>query len=670
MDWAEYGDLETLLNGGTSKDTSSREIHHYQFNLKFPDASCRDVLKAFRDLSEALAFLHHDVKSPENGESMNLAHNDLRPQNILVFPEDGQRVGRWKITDFGISTLEDPAVTQRRSYQYETERVPGDLLRRLPAKADLKSLGGPSRAPELSSTMYKRDQKADIWSLGCCFADVLAFIQGFGSKLDDDNAEWAANRSQVRSLRDIHEGSFHSSIREGNKVTFRLKTNVRGWLEEIFNRGDVHSKECVGLICLMLRPDPQAREDSKLIRNRLNDILNHMQTRQEYAQPFTFHEDDKKVEPWRPILKQQLSVTPRTMKFSSSSSETGKSKKSRTILSVTEFALLLIEESSRGNKILSTQPVETTSFSTLIGEYSALPDHAVWTGMQLSGAYGCATSSSRNGPCEYIHFNLETQKAQFSDESEVKNPALKFAVPTSNGMIALCYDNLIRLKSFEYDLDERLKLRDEGTLNCVVFNEKGDKLFARTTHESRQDYLVVWGVSLEQRPSRLAFFEVERPSHKVDRNDFHTVLPWLDNIGALMIYRHNGSGLVYSALTKGKQQADRRARYQLTSDHYPATATVSAAVTKDFFIFVDLRGKVWLCKLGSNSKGDEISLENLGSTKLPVKSPSWLVLRRNEDSTKGSELQLVIGEPSCISVYDVELSTDNKKRGWSLRKVN
>lgn len=650
MDLAPCGDLETLLSGGIRRDTLSVEVRHYDVNEMFPEATRRDVLKAFRDLAGALKFLHHDVKSDDNGESLRLAHNDLRPQNILIFPEPGQPIGRWKITDFGISTLGSKATSRP---------VLGDLIHRSPMQARERSMEGPNRAPEFSSTTYSRGHKADIWSLGTIFTEVLAFTRGFSQ----DDTTWSTWDSQVNTLRSVYGRSFYLTTSEA-RTSFRLKPDVREWLRAL-SLADAHLNECVGIVYLMLRPEPEAREDAEVVGDKLNRVISHMQHGQSYSHHFDLAREEKTTQPWCPILVQHQTAIPKELKTVSPDDEAKKLGKDDWKLKVTNYALLLVHRSSNKDKVVYVRPIETILPQNLLGQTFQLPGNVCWGTLGLSGLYGCVT-----GKHEYVHFNLETRQALTDDESNPQKELLQQAVPASNGMIALCSDKAIRLRSFSFDLDESITVRDDGKFRLVAFDDSGDKLFARISYsDPRHDTLAMWNVSLAQRPRLLAEFHVERPSQKVSRDDFHTIVPWANRIGGLMIYLHNGGGAIFTALTSGSSKGPLKAYHQHKSKRYPAKATMAATATKEHFMLVDTKGDVELYELGSSSGPDKLSLEYLGREEVPrMKKAAWVVLRRTSDDASRIGLQVIVHENDKDHLYDVDLG--NKSQRWRLLKVN
>jgi len=103
-----------------------------------------DILyKSFNCLATALEFLHDN----------SIRHKDIKPSNILLSS------GRVLLCDFGIShTWTDSENGTTEGYSSFTQRY---------------------AAPEVFRMDASRNSKADIWSLGCVFLEVISVIKGY-----------------------------------------------------------------------------------------------------------------------------------------------------------------------------------------------------------------------------------------------------------------------------------------------------------------------------------------------------------------------------------------------------------------------------------------------------------------------------------------------------------
>ncbi|KAL6238636.1 ankyrin repeat-containing domain protein [Aspergillus navahoensis] len=122
-----------------------------------------DLIKEASNLAGALVFLHGGPNSRQL-----FCHRDLKPANILVLKEDGMPVGKWKISDFGISVFSVPAARQSLGGTFSSMR---------------RSFQGTYQSPEV---FYGEEfgRNSDVWSLGCILVRIIAFGMG-GNVLKD-----------------------------------------------------------------------------------------------------------------------------------------------------------------------------------------------------------------------------------------------------------------------------------------------------------------------------------------------------------------------------------------------------------------------------------------------------------------------------------------------------
>ncbi|KAG9080238.1 hypothetical protein FS749_008080, partial [Ceratobasidium sp. UAMH 11750] len=125
----------------------------YKFIAAFPDADRMDLCL---QVANGLAYLH------ENG----VVFGDLKAQNVLV-----GRDGVAKLTDFGLSVLEQPKIS------FSSTQNPG---------------GGSTRwmAPELITDSTGRSFEADVYALGMTFIEILTDEYPF-PELSDVNIMFA-----------------------------------------------------------------------------------------------------------------------------------------------------------------------------------------------------------------------------------------------------------------------------------------------------------------------------------------------------------------------------------------------------------------------------------------------------------------------------------------------
>jgi serine/threonine protein kinase len=176
-------------------------------------------------------------------------HHDLKPPNILAFndPETGRPI--FKITDFGTAKLDFVLASKSRSHAtYETQQFAGDSIYGAPDYSQQKRAG----------------RKADIWSLGCCFLEILLWNFGYGGeKLESFRFE----RFKEPAGNTGATSSFWYFDVTSKKVA--LKPAVKEKLEELqricYGRGQFQN--LVHEIELMLTLKPNERKSAATVRS-------------------------------------------------------------------------------------------------------------------------------------------------------------------------------------------------------------------------------------------------------------------------------------------------------------------------------------------------------------------------------------------------------------------
>jgi serine/threonine protein kinase len=186
LPYAKYGDLEQFLHCGIGPDRKPI----YDFDQRFKELRHSDcthhLLSQCCSLADALVWLHNGIKIEKTSTTVFCVHMDLKPANILIKFDSGSVVGKWMISDFGISVL------TKETRQQDSDYVSiGDYCAQLTVNTRPKRREGTYQAPEvkLSENVYGQsshltpDQKgigrrSDIWSYGCIFSEVLAFALG------------------------------------------------------------------------------------------------------------------------------------------------------------------------------------------------------------------------------------------------------------------------------------------------------------------------------------------------------------------------------------------------------------------------------------------------------------------------------------------------------------
>lgn len=162
-----------------------------------------NLILEISNLADALDYLHKRLYSTNR---IALAHNDIRPENILVvYPDsydtdDHYPAGKWKIADFGLSKIKEKHASDKKHLSVDaaapllmkaadrTHRLERSLsFSRTKPKRDPGRYTSPELDQNSVSNLESIDARsADIWSFGCVLAEVLAYAVGLDPKLVED----------------------------------------------------------------------------------------------------------------------------------------------------------------------------------------------------------------------------------------------------------------------------------------------------------------------------------------------------------------------------------------------------------------------------------------------------------------------------------------------------
>jgi serine/threonine protein kinase len=233
-----------------------------------PDWSASNINWLFSQLfalTDALHRIHiFDPAGPSTASSPNLRvpvprrhggfHHDLKPANILIFCSKGDQGRVLKISDFGAAKL-NFAISSKSPLGYRDQGEFGDPVYAAP---DHLHEGGAGR-------------RADIWSLGCCFLEVLLWRFGYGgSQLQD----FASDRLKVPKGNNTNCASFWYTNTATRKPA--LKPEVVKRLETLETVCDSRGGAfplMVKQIRLMLMPKSTDRPDAAQVRSAFEALM-------------------------------------------------------------------------------------------------------------------------------------------------------------------------------------------------------------------------------------------------------------------------------------------------------------------------------------------------------------------------------------------------------------
>jgi serine/threonine protein kinase len=189
-------------------------------------------------------------------------HHDLKPANILAFYDAEESRPVLKITDFGIAKLDIVLERSRSQGQgqgsYRSQHFAGDPI---------------YGAPDFSQH-NEAGRKADIWSLGCCFLEILLWNFGYGGIALDDFFQ--ARYKQPPGSRGSTAAYWYYDQR---LRTVALKPAVTDKLKELqricFQKGQFQT--LIRQIEFMLTIKPDERRPASVFRSAFKAMLQQAQ---------------------------------------------------------------------------------------------------------------------------------------------------------------------------------------------------------------------------------------------------------------------------------------------------------------------------------------------------------------------------------------------------------
>lgn len=274
--WADRYDLQLFLHEGKDVYDHERTFQHIS-----PQSLFRDVYRQMTDIASALKWLHGSVEVDR--KMVHFAHLDLKPNNILIDADNRSTVGKWVLTDFGISAFTEDSERGQSRFLSIRDFVDKKLTVRVSAPL----FSGTYQPPEAhsvyqsmsgSSNLTSRahvGRSGDIWSFGCIFAVVVSFAVGRREAVE------AFRRKRRRSFDNDYFWSAPES-RAKSRQKYEVRKAVHEWLFELpgmvsdslaLNNIIEHS---IPVILEMLEVDSTRRRNALEVHRRMLRLLDHL----------------------------------------------------------------------------------------------------------------------------------------------------------------------------------------------------------------------------------------------------------------------------------------------------------------------------------------------------------------------------------------------------------
>ena len=279
MPLARNFNLEIFLHAGKLP----HEIYSHRFEEKYDSKEAfpwlrkervvqKAMIEEMSQIAGALAWLHNGLDIAQE-DKLFVAHMDLKPENILIYGDPrnvNTPVGRWTLTDFGISAFYRDPKAPLNGLQNRQTRSSFEVV---DVSSDQVHGGyGPYRSPEASLTGKHFDPRCcDLWSYGGILLDILAFA------MHNDLGVQKLREARRRDLCDCFFSASFPSARKKTKDNvnmFQLKGSIIGWRDEVLDQSDSKwINMCLKLAfdrCLII--DHQKRWPMSKIKEELSNI--------------------------------------------------------------------------------------------------------------------------------------------------------------------------------------------------------------------------------------------------------------------------------------------------------------------------------------------------------------------------------------------------------------
>ncbi|GAT22100.1 hypothetical protein RIB2604_01501300 [Aspergillus luchuensis] len=301
--YAEHGDLYHFLYGGPG----SYEIHN-----QFPGipeesdtAIFKPLLRQCWALACAIEWLHDNIQV--DGEHIMCAHLDLKPDNILIMNDASSVVGKWMISDFGISVLEPHKLGSSRPLSV------GGCYRGPTIEVNPHRGRGTYRPPEAiirtgsTVTANKIGRRSDIWAYGCIFTEVLAWAIG-----RREGVGHLAEERQIGATNDYYWDEHFVQSLSPLATGFKVRDSVVRWLAHTQNSTERVVGEWVKTIKEILIIDKEHRPKAQELVDHVASVYKSCDLpRIRDSQPLESPAEPRFRQPSIPELVVSVAVSPR-----------------------------------------------------------------------------------------------------------------------------------------------------------------------------------------------------------------------------------------------------------------------------------------------------------------------------------------------------------------------
>ena len=294
LPWADHYDLNIFLREGYN--STGGQV--YVFSKHFPRYQDGDALKDMSTqmlcIANALQWLHDGVRviGEERYRKVRLAHMDLKPDNILIVkPENPMSscVGRWVITDFGISAFkenDDLEASDVSVRDYYRDLTLNTTPLRQPGTYQPPEVETEAKYPHQAEAVAKNGmagRRGDIWSFGCIFSEVFAFALGRKTAVEDFREGRLGRVRRETHLNDCFYESIPQEVLNplGHNEVFQRRPSIDKCLRKLSQRYFYPNntlKCCAESILKLLVVDGESRPDAKKLVKKMEHVVRHITT--------------------------------------------------------------------------------------------------------------------------------------------------------------------------------------------------------------------------------------------------------------------------------------------------------------------------------------------------------------------------------------------------------